>query len=112
MQEKMSSMVASSSPLNSGTRAKGRLSRSAAFIQPVDQKKTAGGRSRIRTYDLSYVKWAVYRAEPCDHGRPFVTPPRGAFNNSEKTQTRNRRQIFREFPNLEVPRLVSNDLSQ
>src|SRR5215813_10021730 len=68
MQEKMSSMVASSRPLNTGTRAKGRLSRSEAFIQPVDWKKTAGRCGGIRNYDLSYLKWANLE-------QPLLTPP-------------------------------------
>src|SRR5215469_8957543 len=73
MQEKMSSMVASSRPLNTGTRAKGRLSRSEAFIQPVDWKKTAGRCGGIRNYDLSYLKWANLE-------QPLLTPPHRSFN--------------------------------
>src|SRR5262245_49869760 len=73
MQEKMSSMVASSRPLNTGTRAKGRLSRSEAFIQPVDWKKTAGRCGGSRNYDLSYLKWANLE-------QPLLTPPHRSFN--------------------------------
>src|SRR5262249_49681996 len=73
MQKKMSSMVASSRPLNSRTRAKGRLSRSEAFIQPVDWKKTAGRRGGTRNYDLSYFNWANLE-------QPLLTPPHRSFN--------------------------------